>query len=99
MPIVRKVSMNRFDSLGMADCVVPLDDEQREALHEFWDRVIVDELGPEPTERPAPVDAALIELAERQRRRTARRALVRVARAARAIQAVEAAPGFGGEAA
>lgn len=32
----------------LADCVVPLDDVQREALHEFWDRVIADELGPIP---------------------------------------------------
>ena len=40
----------------LADCVVPLDDVQREALHEFWDRVIADELGPMvETSRSAPM--------------------------------------------
>ncbi|WP_217695638.1 hypothetical protein [Pseudonocardia sp. Ae331_Ps2] len=38
----------------LADCVVPLDDDQREALHEFWDRMIADELGPIPAANGSP---------------------------------------------
>lgn len=86
--------MDRFDLAGLDDCTAPLDDEQREALHEFWDRVIREEWGPAP--RSAPADGAMAVLAERRRRRSARRAMARIARSARAV---EATPGFGGEAA
>lgn len=86
--------MDRYDPAGLDDCTAPLSDEQREALHEFWDRVIREEWGPAP--RPAPVDGAMAELAERRRRRSARRAMARIARTARTV---EVTPGFGGEAA
>ncbi|KAA1032572.1 hypothetical protein FVA95_07600 [Pseudonocardia sp. EV170527-09] len=87
---------DRHDTAGLDDCTAPLADEQREALHEFWDRVIAEEWGPAPIPRPAPVDGALVELAERRRRRSTRRAMTRMVRAA---QVTAPAPSYGGEAA
>lgn len=88
------VDMDRDELAGLDDCTAPLGDEQREALHAFWDRVICEEWG--LASRPAPVDGAMVELAQRRGRRTARRATARIAGATRTA---EATPGFGGEAA
>lgn len=86
--------MDEYNVAGLDECISPLGDEQREALHHFWDQVLTEVWGPAPL--PVPQESQVVDLAERRRRRIERRALVRVTRT---VQLVESGPDFGGEAA
>jgi hypothetical protein len=68
------------DAAALADCIAPLDSEQRRALHAYWDQVIREEWV--PPVRPATRAVSLGELDERRERREARRAVSAVARLA-----------------
>lgn len=65
----------------LAECIAPLDEEDRHALRRYWDRVIWEEwTAPVPR---SPRTVSLAELEERRQRRETRRAMTRVAAAAR----------------
>jgi hypothetical protein len=95
--------MDPYDVAGLDDCTAPLGDEQRESLHDFWDRVIREEWV--PAARPQPRAVSLAELDERRERRSARRAVAQIAAASRVTHLRRSSPaarsgGFGpGEAA
>jgi hypothetical protein len=69
------------DAGALADCIAPLDAEQRSALRGYWEQVIREEWVP-PTER-VPARPAMAGLDERRARREARRAMARIAQAGR----------------
>lgn len=82
--------MDRDDVAGLDDCTAPLDDEQRESLHDFWEQVIREELVP-PVRR-APREVSLAELDERRERRAARRAVAQIAAASRVTRLRRSTP-------
>lgn len=69
-----------IDAAALAECIAPLDDEQRRALRRYWEQVIREEWAPPVRRVPRPVP-----LAEdgRRERREARRAIARIAAAGR----------------
>lgn len=88
----------------LAECIAPLDEEDRRALWRYWDQVIWEEWAA-PVPR-SPRTVSLAELEERRQRRETRRAIGRVAAAARTasvlafpLPAGPAAMRAGGEAA
>ncbi len=94
--------MSTRDVAALAECVVPLDDEDRRAVRRYWEQVIREEWVP-PVERVQGL-ASLAERDERRARRQARRAMARIAAASRtaqvhALDTAQERPGFGGEAA
>lgn len=93
--------VNIDDVSGLVDCIAPLDDQGRQAVHEYWDRVIRDEWGPAVDRTPA--RRAMTELEERRSRRETRRAMARIARATLADRHTgpvsASTPALGGEAA
>ncbi|MGD9529618.1 MAG: hypothetical protein AB7L91_14580 [Dehalococcoidia bacterium] len=76
---------SKTDPAALAECIAPLDDEDCEVLHRYWDRVIEDVWSALPVQS-VPRAASLAELEERRRRREARRAMTRVAAAGRAVR-------------
>lgn len=64
----------------LAQCVAPLDDDDRRAVCRYWEQIIREELLPTPT---APRAVPLPEDGRRERRQT-RRAVARIAAAGRA---------------
>ncbi|MGD9528486.1 MAG: hypothetical protein AB7L91_16805 [Dehalococcoidia bacterium] len=70
------------DPEALAECVAPLDDECREVLQRYWDRVIEEVWAVLPA-KPVPSPASMTEWAERRERREARRAMARIAAAGR----------------
>lgn len=90
-----------IDAAALAECTAPLDDEQRQALRQYWEQVIREEWVPPARRTPRPVP-----LAEdgRRERREARRAIARIAAAGRVavvheLPVVRAAQPSAGEAA
>lgn len=80
-----------IDAAGLADCVAPLDEEDRAALRRYWDEVI-GEVWSALHARPVPRPVPLAELDERRARRQARRAMARVAAAGRVAAVRELEP-------
>jgi hypothetical protein len=64
---------------GLAECVVPLDEDGRRTVVAYWEQVIREELLPD---RPVPRAVPLAEDGRRERRE-ARRAVARIAAASR----------------
>ncbi|NMI01054.1 hypothetical protein [Pseudonocardia acidicola] len=73
------------DSAALADCITPLDEEDRAALERYWDQVIEEVWSAVPLRPGSPV-VSLTELDERRERREARRAMARIAAAGRVAQ-------------
>ncbi|MGD9526967.1 MAG: hypothetical protein AB7L91_18565 [Dehalococcoidia bacterium] len=69
---------NTTDPAALAECVALLDDEDREVLHRYWDRVIEEAWSAVPV-HPVLTAVPLAELDERRRRRQARWAMAQVA--------------------
>jgi hypothetical protein len=67
---------------ALADCIAPLDDEDRRALRAYWEQVIREESIPPVRRVPSPVPSAL---ERRRERREARRAVARIATASRVL--------------
>ena len=65
---------------ALADCVVPLDEEDRRAVRRYWEQVIQEEWA--PSAQPAPRAVPLPEDGRRERRE-ARRSVARIAAAGR----------------
>jgi hypothetical protein len=70
----------KHDAAALAECIAPLDEEDRRAVRRYWEQVIREELVPAVRVVPRPVP--LEELDERRERRAARRAVASVVRLA-----------------
>ncbi len=82
--------MDRKDLAALVECVVPLDEEGRQAVRDYWERVIREEWVPPVRRVPRAVP-----LAEdgRRERREARRAVARIAAASRLAPVLELGSG------
>jgi hypothetical protein len=69
---------SEIDPAVLAECVVPLHEEDRCVVRRYWEQVIREEWVPPVRQRPARV--SLGELDERRGRRAARRSLALVTR-------------------
>ena len=72
--------MSTRDVAALVECVVPLDDESRRAVRQYWEQVIREEWMPPARRVPRPVP---LPEDNRRERREARRAVARIAAASR----------------